>query len=198
MTPFHRTLALLTSTAASAAVLSLGAAVPAQADILPPADGFYTYNAPGEPASEWKVETVCSQPSGTRAQEDYSDVNIQTLGCVLNISSTPFNRVGKAEDEITFPATRTLFSDGLWVAEPQKLGGKKCPDGSETYLRQKFAFSEVTLTGTRTQIWGAECGDEPGMVKTPFTLTFARPLDQPIERFPMQCDYLVGRPSICS
>lgn len=37
------------------------------------------------------------------------------------------------------------------------------------------------------------------MTKDPFTLTFAGPLDPPVvERFPMECKYLVGRPSICS
>ena len=55
------------------------------------------------------------------------------------------------------------------------------------------------LTGTRTSLHAAECGLQAGMTKTPFTLTFNDVLDPSvIARFPAICNYLAGRPSICS
>lgn len=46
---------------------------------------------------------------------------------------------------------------------------------------------------------GDVCGMPAAMVKAPFTLTFNAPLEPPVvDRFPDNCNYLAGRPSICS
>jgi hypothetical protein len=43
-------------------------------------------------------------------------------------------------------------------------------------------------------VWGLQ----PGMTKTPFTLTFTDVLNPAvISRYPALCNYLAGRPSIC-
>ena len=42
-------------------------AAPAGA-ILPPVDGYYTFNQPGVPSANWELQSICIQPNGTRAQ----------------------------------------------------------------------------------------------------------------------------------
>ena len=101
-------------------------------------------------------------------------------------------------------AFAALTSD-LWTMKVEQLDGLDCADGSTARLTNIFAFTapdpngSPNLTGTHTRIHGAVCGMQPAMTKTPFTLTFTDVLDPGvIHRFPMICDYLAGRPSICS
>ena len=183
---------------AMATAAALTASVPAMADLAPPADGNYTYTEAGQPAVNWKLSSVCSQASGTRAQPDYSDPNIQALGCVVNVNSSTPSRLTKPEELINF-TTRARITDDLWTFSYVPPDGQVCEDGSTAPLTQNFSFSEVTLTGTRTTLWDTECGKAPGMTKVPFSLSYNSPLDPPfVDRFPMNCDYLAGRPSICS
>ncbi len=183
---------------AAVACAAVGTAAPAPAATVPPADGYYTYTEAGKPAATWAMQTVCSQPSGTRAQPDYSDVDIQTLGCIVNVTSTTRKRLTH-DEKLLSVAGPTRLINGLWNLDLVLREGQICPDGSTALLQQQFEFSEVTLTGTRTTLWGTECGAQPGMTKAPFSLAFLGPLDPPADnRFPMQCDYLAGRPSICS
>ncbi|BBZ34010.1 hypothetical protein [Mycolicibacterium confluentis] len=180
-----------------AVAATLGPAPTAAADLVPPADGYYVYSEPGKPAAYWTMQALCVQASGTRAQEDYTDTTIQTLGCTLLVSS-------KTEDNFTPDeallnmAGRSRLTGGQWTFT-NTAARLVCPDGSNAPVTDNFAFDQATLTGTRTTIWDAVCGRQPGMTKTPFTLAFAGPLDPPVDnRFPPMCDYLAGRPSICS
>ncbi len=185
---------------AAAMLAAVGTAAPATAEpsVAPPPDGKYSYNQPGKPAAQWSMQSICSQASGTRAQPDYSDPHIQTLGCVLNVTSTT-DKPADAEQRLLNVAGRARLTNGLWAFEYNPPAGQICPDGRTARLQQKFEFSEVTLTGTRTTLWGDECGGPPGMTKEPFSLSFLAPLDPPVvDRFPMECNYLAGRPSICS
>lgn len=176
----------------------IGFAVPAAA-IVPPADGYYTFSQPGKPNSTWTMQSVCSQASGTRAQQDYTDQTTQTLGCSLIIGSlvTP-SGLNREQNAVSFNGTAKLVS-GLWTVTVAESEGVTCPNGSAAASTETYAFSEATLTGTHTSIHDAVCGLPPAMTKEPFTLAFVGPLDPPVvERFPMECNYLVGRPSICS
>ncbi|MET0900444.1 MAG: hypothetical protein ABWY45_21230 [Mycobacterium sp.] len=181
-----------------AAMAAFGLAAPASA-IVPPADGYYTFSQAGKPTSTWTMQSLCTQPNGTRAQPDYSDQTTQTLGCAVTVGSI-VSTAGMTRDEksVSFNNIARLTS-GLWTVTAQIAEGVVCPDGSYAPSTDTYAFSEVTLTGTHTSIHGAVCGLQPGMTKDPFTLVFTGPLDPPVvERFPMNCDYLAGRPSICS
>ncbi|CAN5407791.1 hypothetical protein BH11ACT7_BH11ACT7_40470 [soil metagenome] len=190
-----RRIAMLSGTVA---VSALGLAAPASA-IVPPADGYYVYNQPGKPSSKWTMQSLCTQANGTRAQQDYSDQTIQTLGCQVNVASAVSTAgMNREERSVSFNATAKL-SNGLWTATSTLADGAPCPDGSEAPSTETYSFSEATLTGTHTSIHDAVCGLQPAMTKVPFTLTLTGPLDPPVvERFPMNCDYLAGRPSICS
>jgi hypothetical protein len=177
---------------------SVGFASPASA-IVPPADGSYTFNQPGKPSSTWTMQSICTTVNGTRAQQDYSDQTTQTLGCKVIVGSqVATNGMTPEEQAVSFNGTALLVS-GLWTVSSQVAHGVVCPDGSTAPSTDTYSFSEVTLTGTHTSIHGAVCGLAPGMTKEPFTLAFTGPLDPPVvDRFPQQCNYLVGRPSICS
>lgn len=181
-----------------AAAVATGVAAPAAADIVPPADGEYSFSEPGQPAANWELGTVCIQANGTRAQSDYGDTTIQSQGCAVNVTSSTRTNLTHDEELLNF-SERALLTNDLWTVTYVPPNGQVCPDGSTAPLTQTFSWSEVTLTGTHTTLWGSECGKAPGMTKTPFTLGFLGPLNPPmVERFPDTCNYLAGRPSICS
>ncbi len=181
----------------AAAVVAVAAAAPAAA-IVPPADGYYTFNQDGAPAATWQMQTICIQANGTRAQPDYSDETIQTLGCNVVLASTTPTKLSRDERLMNFNA-RAVLTGGLWTFTFESSEGTLCPDGSTAPSTEKYAFDSATYAGTHTSLHGAVCGGSAGMVKTPFTLGFTGGLQPPVvDRFPDNCDYLAGRPSICS
>ena len=182
---------------------AVGLAAPASA-ILPPVDGYYTFNQDGLPQARWTMQSICIQPNGTRAQPDYTDQTIQTLGCdVIMGSDTPSLRT--REEHLVNFAGRAKLTSGLWTFQIVEGEGLACPDGSFAPTTDTYSFTAPdpngppNLTGTHTSIHGAVCGLQPAMTKTPFTLTFTDVLDPAvINRYPALCNYLVGRPSICA
>jgi hypothetical protein len=199
MTVLHRLSAMCSGAAAVVSSMAVLTPAPlASADLLPPADGYYTYSEPGQPPVKWELGSICIQANGTRAQPDYTDTTIQSLGCAVNVtSSTPSNLT--PEEALLNFSDRARAANGLWTVSYAPPAGQVCPDGTTALLTQNFSWSEVTLTGTRTTLWGSECGKQPGMSKQAFTLSFLGPLNPPmVERFPDNCNYLAGRPSICS
>jgi hypothetical protein len=183
--------------AVAVAVAPVGWAAPASA-IVPPADGTYTFTQPGSPSATWLMQSICSQASGTRAQPDYTDETTQTLGCTLILTSSTPDISTRELRSANFGGRARLVS-GLWTLTVDNSEGVVCPDGSTAPSSETYAFSETTLTGTHTSLHDAVCGLAPAMTKQPFTLAFTTPLDPPVvDRFPMNCDYLAGRPSICS
>ena len=178
-------------------------AAPAGA-ILPPVDGYYTFNQAGVPEAKWTMQSICIQPNGTRAQADYTDETIQTLGCTVTVGATTPTLVSHEQKLVNF-AGRARLTGGMWTVQVEQAEGVTCPDGSYAPSTETFAFTAPdpngppNLTGTRTSLHAAECGLQAGMTKTPFTLTFNDVLDPSvIARFPAICNYLAGRPSICS
>jgi len=191
-----------------AGTLAAGALVtsaPAAA-ILPPADGVYSYVQDGAPVVNWKIQTLCMQVNGTRAQGDYTDETIQSESCTAIVqSSTPVAPMTTDERNFVY-AGRAKLTSGQWTFQISFPGGLQCPDGSTAPTTETFAFNppdpnspNPSVTGLRTSIHGAECGLQPGMVKIPFALNYTKPLDPPVvDRYPDVCNYLGGRPSICS
>ncbi len=181
-----------------AAMVTLATAPAASADLVPPADGYYTYNEPGKPTGQWDLAAVCMQANGTRAQQDYTDTTIQTQGCIVNVNLTTAKNATPDENLLN-TSGRARLTNGLWTFTQPFLSGMVCPDGSKAPLIETFAFDGATLAGTRTITWNAVCGMQPGMTKTNFSLSFNGPLQPPVvDRFPDNCNYLAGRPSICS
>ncbi|AQA03554.1 hypothetical protein BVC93_15310 [Mycobacterium sp. MS1601] len=180
-------------------VAAVCAAAPAQADVLVPiVDGNYSYSEPGKPAAVWEISTVCIQANGTRAQQDYSDITIQSMGCLSRVTSRTDNKVTQ-DEQLLNTAGDARLTGGLWTFSNIWSSGRICPDGRKVPVTDTFAYDSRALTGMRTTLWGDECGTPPGMTKVPFTLSLREVKDPPmVHRFPDTCNYLVGRPSICS
>jgi hypothetical protein len=186
-----------------ALLTSVGLAPPASA-LLPPLDGYYTFDMAGVPQAKWAVQSLCSQVSGTRQQSDYTDQDMQTQGCRVLVTSTTQRLVTREEQLVNF-AGWAVLSNNLWTFQIKQHDELICPDGSTQPEMDTYAFTSPdpngppNLTGTHTDIHPAVCGLPPSMNKTPFTLTYTGPLNPPVvDRYPMQCDFLAGRPSICS
>jgi hypothetical protein len=181
----------------AAAILAMASAAPAAA-IVPPADGYYTFSQDGAPAATWQMQSICIQANGTRAQSDYSDETIQAEGCTVVLASSTQNQLTTINESYNFNV-RAVLTGGLWTFQLEAKEGMTCPDGSTAPTTEKYAFDSATYVGTHTSIHGAVCGGSAGMTKTPFTLGLTGGLQPPVvDRFPDHCDYLAGRPSICS
>ncbi|CAN5426679.1 hypothetical protein BH09ACT7_BH09ACT7_14650 [soil metagenome] len=193
MTVFRR----LGAISVAVAAVAVAVAAPAAA-IVPPADGYYTFSQEGALPATWQMQSICMQANGTRAQSDYTDETIQTLGCGVILASMTPSKLTREERMVNFNA-RAVLTGGLWTFQYDSSEGTLCPDGSTAASTEKYAFDSATLTGTHSSIHGAACGGPAGMVKTPFTLAFTGGLVPPVvDRFPDNCNYLAGRPSICS
>jgi hypothetical protein len=186
-----------------ALLTSIGLAPPASA-LLPPLDGYYTFNMEGVPQARWAMQSLCSQASGTRAQPDYTDQDIQTQGCKVLVTSTTPRVISQEEHLVNF-AGWALLTDDIWTFQIVQHDELVCPDGSTQPETDTYGFTSPdpngppNLTGTHTDIHPAVCGLPAAMNKKPFTLTYTGPLDHPVvDRFPMHCDFLAGRPSICA
>jgi hypothetical protein len=187
-----------------ALLTAVGLAPPASAVLLPPPDGYYTFNMEGVPESKWEMQTLCTQPNGTREQSDYTNIDIQNLGCKVLVTSTT-QRLVTREEQLANYSGWALLKNGMWTFTILQNGALTCPDGSSESEEDIYAFTPPdpngppNLTGTHTDIHPAVCGLQPGMQKKPFSLTYIGPLKvPPLERFPMECGFLAGRPSICS
>jgi hypothetical protein len=76
----------------------------------------------------------------------------------------------------------------MWSLTTNKTDGFQCADGSTAPTVDTYTFDDVTLTGMHTSLHTAVCGAAPGMTKTPFTLTFEKPLPIPVDRYPLVCE----------
>ncbi len=181
----------------AAAAVAMAVAAPAAA-IVPPADGYYTFNEAGAPAATWQIQSICIQANGTRAQSDYTDETIQSLGCTAIVTSSTPKKLTRDERLLNFSGRAVLTSD-LWTFQFTSAEGIQCPDSSVAPSTETYAFDGSTNAGTHTVVHGAVCGGQAGMEKRPFTLGFTGGLAPPVvDRFPDNCNYLAGRPSICS
>jgi hypothetical protein len=126
----------------AAAVVAVASAAPAAA-IVPPADGYYTFNQAGAPAATWQLQSVCIQANGTRAQSDYSDETIQAAGCDVIMASTAPSKLTREDRLVNFNA-RAVLTGGLWTFQFDSSEGTLCPDGSTAASTEKYAFDSAT------------------------------------------------------
>ncbi|TFV58368.1 hypothetical protein E4P42_11670 [Mycobacterium sp. PS03-16] len=162
----------------AAVVLAIGAAVglahPAQAEqkVL---EGFYTYAQPDGTTATWRVYPICVPVVGDLREHLYLPV-----GCHLSIAVSPS----------AAPSIDARLANGVWAANTTVREGIKCSDGDYLVVNESYEFNSETMTGTRTTTHPPGCdGQLPAsMIKTPFTLTFAKPLDIPLDRYPLICE----------
>lgn len=154
--------------------VAVGSASPAWAD--EPMEGIYGFNQAGVVPSTWTITPSCVPGS-----------------CTLSVSASPPAEISDPERLLTYSGTAEL-TGGRWTFVVPLLNGVLCPDGSRAASTEIYAFDDVTLTGTHTSSHAAVCGIQPGLTKTPFTLTYLGPLPNPINRYPLYCPTLTWCP----
>lgn len=163
-----------------ATALSLGMVVAAagvakgQGDIGTPGapEGVYTVKIAGQAETTWEMFPLCVPTVG-----DLREPLILPVGCRLKV--TPQGRSGAEAVQV----------GGRWTFEGNTFDSvRKCADGSEALQKEIYSFDGITLAGTLTVIHGEVCGEQPGMVDIPMTLSFKEPLAVPVTPYPLICE----------
>ena len=147
---------------------SVGAAVPAQAQ-TPVIQGVYNYVGEGQTGT-WDIYPTCVPVVGDLREALYLPV-----GCVLHVSPSSGLTGGDAR-----------LVGGMWTLTTPKKKGMQCPDGSWAPTVEVVKFNETS--GTRSISHTGNCGMAPGIISTPFTLSFNRPLPIPVDQYPLICE----------
>lgn len=170
------------------ASVAMGSASPAHA-IEPLPDGLYSYTEPGLTPSTWKVSSLCTLTPALDRPDPAADTQTAN-GCVQGISNfVAPSVIDHHQGRVAAYSGSSQVTAGQWKFTVKKSEGTTCPDGSYAPSVDTYAFDDVTLTGTHTSAHDEVCGLQPGLTKQPFTLAFLRPLDAPIERYPLVCDH---------
>jgi hypothetical protein len=167
------TFARLLAVAAVLAGSVLGFAGPAKADQV--LQGVYSYTQ-GNLHAEWTIYPSCVPTVGDlRANLDLP------VACRLHVGPTPADLVGGGDARLT---------GGQWAFSTNSVDGLTCPDGSTAPLQESYRFDDVTMAGTRSTMNSAACaGQVPAkVVEYPFTLAFERPLNIPVQQYPLYCE----------
>jgi len=166
--------------------IALESGDPASA-VGPPADGTYTLNEAGVSGVSWTISALCSQPSGTRNMDDYSDPIVFAMNCALNIVSSTPEQISPADKLQNFSG-RARMSSMLWTFKVDKADGVSCPGGGTAPTTETYAFSDETMSGTHTILHGPVCGMQSDMRKQPFSLALTGPPPSPVQRYPLRCN----------
>ncbi|BCI54025.1 hypothetical protein NIIDNTM18_33030 [Mycolicibacterium litorale] len=152
---------------------AIGAAGPAQAEqqVL---KGVYTYTQADGLTGDWTIHPSCVPTVGDLREPLYLPV-----ACRLHVTSFPAVKSGDA-----------VLTNGVWAYDTTIADGVICSDGSPLQVVQTVEFDTVTMTGTRTDSHVPGCnGELPATItRTPFTLSFKKPLDLPVDDYPLICE----------
>lgn len=157
--------------------VAVGSAGPASADQV--MEGEYLFVQQGVSPATWLVTPLCVPVVG-----DLREPLELPVSCVLRIS-------GSSLEDTAFSGTYSgdaRLVSGRWTLNMSKVDGMTCPDGSKAGTTEIYSWDDATLSGTHTTSYNAVCGKQPGLTKEPFTLTFVRPLQTPVVRYPLQCE----------
>ncbi|KUI23415.1 hypothetical protein AU193_01315 [Mycobacterium sp. GA-1285] len=171
-----KTIARTLGVVAFALGLILGAVGTAagQGDVKSPdtPEGVYTVKIAGQAETTWEIFPICVPTVG-----DLREPLILPVGCRLKV--TPAGRGGSEADMV----------GGEWTFKANTFDSiRNCPDGSTALQKEIYSFNGATLTGRVKIIHGEVCGEQPGMVELPLTLTFKEPLAIPVTPYPLICE----------
>ncbi|MDY6997992.1 MAG: hypothetical protein SW019_15440 [Actinomycetota bacterium] len=156
--------------AAVAAGSAVGFAPSAQAaDVM---EGVFNYTPAEGQGGTWTIYPSCVPVVGDLREPLYLPV-----GCRLHVQGS-YGLVG---------GDARLVSGRWSFTTPQKKG-MQCPDGTWAPTVETFEFDDATMSGTRSVSHNAVCGLQPGIITTPFTLSFKEPLPIPVQRYPLYCE----------
>jgi len=174
------TFARLVGVAVVLAGAALGTATPSSADQV--MEGIYTFNAEGSTPAEWTIYPLCTPTVG-----DLREPLELPVACKLKVVSATPGKYTFELNNLNWGGDARL-TGGMWSLTTNKTDGFQCADGSTAPTVDTYTFDDATLTGMHTSLHTAVCGASPGMTKTPFTLTFEKPLPIPVDRYPLVCE----------
>ncbi|MEW2482834.1 hypothetical protein AB0876_24905 [Mycobacterium sp. NPDC049093] len=168
---FKRTAAATALMSALGIGLSLGVAVPAQAE--PVMQGVYTYMQDGMDPQTFTVYPSCVPVVG-----DLREPLELAVACRLHVATPKDLKGGDAR-----------LTGGQWVYSTAVLEGIQCSDGSWAPTNETYKFDDIALTGTRNVANNEACGGTlaPAIHTFPFTLKYDRPLPVPVDLYPLNC-----------
>lgn len=149
---------------------ALGSAVPAQAAQV--MEGVYNYTPAAGKAGTWTIYPSCVPVVGDLREPLYLPV-----GCRLHVQGSNGLVGGDAN-----------LVGGVWSFTTPVDRGMQCPDGSWAPTVEVYKFDDATMSGTRSVSHSGNCGLQPGIIDTPFTLSFKEPLPIPVDRYPLICE----------
>jgi hypothetical protein len=152
------------------ACAALGFAGPAHADQV--IQGVYNYTPQDGPAGTWTIYPSCVPVVG-----DLRVALELPVACRLHVSPSVGLTGGDAN-----------LTGGQWQFSTPQREGMQCQDGSWAPTIETFKFDDVTMTGTRNVRHNDVCGLPPGIISTPFTLSFKEPLPIPVDQYPLYCE----------
>ena len=157
--------------ASAVVTVALGVASPARADQV--MQGIYTYTQ-GNVVAEWTIYPICVPTVG-----DLRDNLDLPVACTLHVGPSPSTIVSGGDARL---------SGDVWKFSTNKKDGMECADGTTAPIQETYEFDDLTLTGTRSVAHNDVCGLPAGITKYPFTLAFKRPLDIPVQQYPLYCE----------
>lgn len=165
----------MTITRALAALLvAAGAALawPGQAQAAEVMQGVYTVTPDGGKAGTWTIFPSCVPVVGDLRVPLYLPV-----ACRLHVQASTGLVGGDA-----------VLTGGVWAYTTPVDRGMQCPDGSWAPTVEVVKFDDATMSGTRSTQHNGNCGLPPGIINTNFTLAFKKPLDNPVDLYPLICE----------
>lgn len=167
--------------AVAVAGAAMASAIPAVADppagdvnddVLPEGvpEGVYAYYQDGGGTPDvWTVTALCVHVVGQ------GRVPLKhRIGCKLQVES---------EDGL---AGAFRLTNDQWTLTTLNPAGMKCPDGSRAPTDDTYAF-DLGLNGTLSSAHSQVCGQQPGITRHPFTLSYVAPLPKPVIHYPLHC-----------
>lgn len=155
------------------AALGLSSPAQGQGDVKAPGvpEGVYNVNIDGQAQTTWEIYPICVPTVG-----DLREPLLLPIACRLKV--TPHGQ----------PGAEATMVNNRWTFVYDRIDGRTCPDGSLAPEKTIFAFDPYNWTGTMSVMHGGECDDVPAMVKVPLTMSFNRPLDIPVDQYPLICE----------
>jgi hypothetical protein len=170
---FLRGLAAIPAALAALVVLvgaAVGSAGPARASQV--IEGVFNYMPAGGQPGTWTIYPSCVPVVGDLREPLYLPV-----GCRLHVQGS-YGLVGGDAQLV----------GNVWSFTTPVDRGMQCPDGSWAPTVEVYKFDDATMSGTRSVQQNGNCGLQPGIINTPFTLSFKEPLPIPVDRYRLICE----------
>ena len=132
-------------------------------------EGVYNVNIDGQATTEWEIFPVCVPTVG-----DLREPLLLPVACRLKV--TPAGLTGG----------EAIMVGGQW--QFVRRDRRSYLSRRQQLPRDDLPIDPNTWIGTMKVLHGGQCGDQPGMVNVPLTMSFKQPLPIPVTQYPLYCE----------